>query len=149
MKIFNIKDCFQNDWEEYIIGSREIGKHSVYFVYGEVPRNERRKMGAPKGHDEIIYLLSGEVLIEKDGVETKFSKEQAVYMANDTFTFIALKDCNYIVAGAHTMQHDHQQQAEGRNPISAKLIFYANGGNCKTFFYARMFLPGIHNFRQP
>lgn len=107
MKIFNIKDCYQNDWDEYIIGSREIGKHSVYFVYGEVPRNERRKMGAPKGHDEILYLLSGEALIEKDGVETKFVKEQALYMENDPYTFIALTDCHYMVAGAHTMQHKH------------------------------------------
>ena len=107
MKIFNIRDFYQKEYQEYIIGSREIERHSVYFVYGEIPANGIRQMGAPEGHEEILYLLSGEALLESRGVEKQLAREQAVFMANEPFTFTALTECRYVVAGAHTMVHNH------------------------------------------
>jgi hypothetical protein len=107
MKIFKIRDFYQKEYQEYIIGSKEIERHSVYFVYGEVPVNGIREMGAPEGHEEILFLLSGEAILENRGVKTQFIKEQAVFMANESFTFTALTECRYVVAGAHTMAHHH------------------------------------------
>jgi len=107
MKIFTIRDFYQKEYQEYIIGSREIERHSVYFVYGEVPVNGIREMGAPEGHEEILFLLSGEAVLGSGGVKTQLVKEQAVFMANEPFTFTALTECRYVVAGAHTMTHHH------------------------------------------
>lgn len=99
MKIFNIRDFYQEEYQEYIIGSKEIERHSVYFVYGKVPANEKRQMGAPEGHDEILFLLSGEAVLENKGIETPLIKEQAVYMpSNETSTFTALTECRYVSA---------------------------------------------------
>ncbi len=107
MKLFNIRDLYREKYREYIVGSEEIGKHSVYLVYGEALRGEKREM-APGGHDEILFLLSGEAELENKKTKMPLKKEQAVYMSpNEAFTFTAKSDCKYIVAGTHTTLHEH------------------------------------------
>jgi mannose-6-phosphate isomerase-like protein (cupin superfamily) len=107
MKLFNIRDFYQEKYKEYIIGSKEIEKHSVYLVYGEVYPKEKRQM-APNGHDEILFLLSGEAELEGGGSKTPLEKGQAVYMNPDeAFVFTALTECRYVVAGAHAAPHSH------------------------------------------
>jgi mannose-6-phosphate isomerase-like protein (cupin superfamily) len=107
MKVFNIRDLYREQYKEYIVGSEEIQKHSIYLVYGEASRAERRLM-APNGHDEILFLISGEAVLEHNNVRTPLSKEQAVYMKPDeAFTFQALTDCRYVIAGTHVAPHEH------------------------------------------
>jgi glyoxylate utilization-related uncharacterized protein len=107
MKLFNIRDHYREKYREYIVGSEEIGKHSVYLVYGEASRGEKREM-APNGHDEILFLLSGDAQLSNRAAEISLEKEQAVYMSPDeSFTFTAKSDCKYIVAGTHTTPHGH------------------------------------------
>jgi glyoxylate utilization-related uncharacterized protein len=107
MKLFNIRDLYREKYREYIVGSEEIGKHSVYLVYGEASRGEKREM-APNGHDEILFLLSGDAQLSNRDAEISLEKEQAVYMSpEESFTFTAKSDCKYIVAGTHTTPHGH------------------------------------------
>ncbi len=107
MKLFNIRELYKEKYKEYIVGSEQIGKHSVYLVYGEVPEGEKREM-APQGHDEILFLLSGDAELENKNIKTFLEKEQAVYMGPDeAFMLTALSDCKYIVAGTHTTPHSH------------------------------------------
>lgn len=107
MKLFNIRDLYREKYREYIVGSEEIGKHSVYLVYGEASRGEKREM-APNGHDEILFLLSGDAQLSNRNMEISLETEQAVYMSPDeSFTFTAKSDCKYIVAGTHTTPHGH------------------------------------------
>lgn len=107
MKLFNIRDLYREKYREYIVGSEEIGKHSVYLVYGEASRSEKREM-APNGHDEILFLLAGDAQLSNRDTEISLEKEQAVYMSPDeSFTFTAKSDCKYIVAGTHTTPHGH------------------------------------------
>ncbi len=107
MKLFNIRDLYREKYREYIVGSEEIGKHSVYLVYGEASRGEKREM-APNGHDEILFLLSGDAELSNRDAKISLEKEQAVYMSPDeSFTFTAKSDCKYIVAGTHTTPHGH------------------------------------------
>ncbi len=107
MKLFNIRDLYREKYKEYIVGSEELGKHSVYLVYGEASRGEKREM-APNGHDEILFLLSGDAKLENSEGNLSLKKEQAVYMSpEEAFTFTALSDCNYVVAGTHTKPHGH------------------------------------------
>ncbi len=107
MKLFNIRDLYREKYREYIVGSEEIGKHSVYLVYGEASRGEKREM-VPNGHDEILFLLSGDAQLSNKDAEISLEKEQAVYMSPDeSFIFTAKSDCKYIVAGTHTTPHGH------------------------------------------
>ncbi|VVB92879.1 Uncharacterised protein [uncultured archaeon] len=107
MKLFNIRELYKEKYKEYIVGSEQLGKHSVYLVYGEVPKSEKREM-APQGHDEILFLLSGDAELENNEIKLTLKKEQAVYMSPDeAFTFTALSECKYIVAGTHTTPHSH------------------------------------------
>ncbi len=107
MKLFNIRELYKEKYKEYIVGSEEIKKHSVYLVYGEAAGGEKRQM-IPAGHDEILFLLSGEARLENKDIKITLEKEQAVYMSPDeAFTFTALSDCIYVVAGTHTAQHGH------------------------------------------
>ncbi len=107
MKLFNIRELYKEKYKEYIVGSEQIGKHSVYLVYGEVPEGEKREM-VPQGHDEILFMLSGKAELRNKDIKISLEKEQAVYMSPDeAFTFTALSDCKYIVAGTHTTPHSH------------------------------------------
>ncbi|MGB8217741.1 MAG: hypothetical protein WCE94_10620 [Candidatus Methanoperedens sp.] len=107
MKLFNIRELYKEKYKEYIVGSEQLGKHSVYLVYGEVTEGEKREM-APQGHDEILFLLSGDAKLENNDTKISLKKEQAVYMSPDeAFTFTAQNDCKYIVAGTHTTPHSH------------------------------------------
>ncbi len=107
MKLFNIRELYKEKYKEYIVGSEQTGKHSVYLVYGEVPKDEKREM-APQGHDEILFLLSGKAELENEDIKTSLEKEQAVFIGPDeAFTFTAQSDCKYIVAGTHTTPHSH------------------------------------------
>jgi hypothetical protein len=109
MKVFNIRDFYNKNYKEYIIGSKELGKHSVYLVYGEVSGGEKREM-APGGHDEIVFMLEGDALFENSDTNEKMTlkKEEAIYLdPEQTFLFAALTDCRYVVAGTHTVPHAH------------------------------------------
>ncbi len=107
MKIFNIRNHYHEKYREYIVGSAETGRHSVYLVYGEAVCDEKRTM-APDGHDEILFILDGEAELKNDAEKILIGKEQAVSLdADESFTFTALTDCRYIVAGTHTTPHDH------------------------------------------
>lgn len=107
MKLFNIRELYKEKYREYIVGSADIGKHSVYLVYGEAAGNEQRDM-TPDGHDEILFLLSGEALLENSDRRITLGKDQAVYLEPDeSFTFTALSECRYVVAGTHTVPHTH------------------------------------------
>ncbi len=107
MKLFNIRELYREKHREYIVGSADTGRHSVYLVYGEAAGGEKRSM-TPDGHDEILFLLSGEALLENSGESIPLKPEQAVFLGPDeSFTLTALSDCRYVVAGTHTAPHAH------------------------------------------
>jgi mannose-6-phosphate isomerase-like protein (cupin superfamily) len=107
MKVYNIRNLYREKYQEYILGSAELGKHSVYLAYGEASCNEERTM-TPEGHDEILFILEGKAELKSSTNATTIGKEQAVYLnPSESFTFTALTDCRYIIAGAHATPHEH------------------------------------------
>jgi hypothetical protein len=108
MKLFNLREFYQKDYQEYIVGTNETGSRSAYLAYGEVSENDKRTM-APNGHDEILFLLSGEAVLEGQDLKTSLKQEQVVYMEPDeVFTFTALTECRYVIAGGHPVMHEHK-----------------------------------------
>jgi mannose-6-phosphate isomerase-like protein (cupin superfamily) len=107
MKLLNLREHYSEKYQEYILGSVATGRHSVYLVYGEMAKNASKTM-APDGHDEILLLLSGAAFLEKQGERLILQPEQAVTIDPDeVFTFTAQEDCRYLVAGTHTIAHEH------------------------------------------
>jgi|MudIll2142460700_1097286.scaffolds.fasta_scaffold69213_3 glyoxylate utilization-related uncharacterized protein len=107
MKVFDIRDLYREKYKEYVLGSAELGKHTVYLAYGEASRNEVRTM-APDGHDEILFIVEGQVELKSSTNTIMMRKEQAVYLTpSESFTLTALTDCRYIIAGAHAAPHEH------------------------------------------
>lgn len=107
MKILNLRELYSEKYREYIVGSAVTGRHGVYLVYGEAAGNEKREM-SPGGHDEILLLLEGEAVLANGAGKIPLRKEQAVSLDSDgSFTFIALTDCRYVVAGTHIVPHEH------------------------------------------
>jgi len=107
MKILDIRDCYNDKYREYIVGSAATGRHGVYLVYGEAAKDEKREM-SPVGHDEILFLLEGRAVLENLTDIISLGKEQAVPLDPDgSFTFTALTDCRYLVAGTHITPHEH------------------------------------------
>ncbi len=104
MKLFTVRNHFQESYQEYIIGSRETGKHTVYLVLGEIRKGETRPL-VPNGHDEILFLISGDATLEAASGKVPLAAEQAVSMdPEERFVLSALSDCRYVVAGAHPPQ---------------------------------------------
>ena len=107
MKKFKIREMFNAKYNEYIVGSAATGRHGVYLVYGEAAANEEREM-SPGGHDEILFLLEGEALLTNGGERIPIAKEDAVSFDPDgSYTFVAQRDCRYVVAGTHITPHEH------------------------------------------
>lgn len=107
MKKFKVREMFNAKYREYIVGSEATGRHGVYLVYGEVSANEEREM-APGGHDEILFLLEGDALLIKGGIRIPIAKEEAIsFDPDESFTFVAQRDCRYVVAGTHITPHVH------------------------------------------
>ena len=80
-------------------------EESPGFSRGRGFKKDRKRKNMVK---EILLLLTGDAKLENKEIKTILKKEQAVYMSPDeAFTFIAMSDCKYIVAGTHTTPHDH------------------------------------------
>ena len=107
MKKFKVREMFNAKYKEYIVGSSATGRHGVYLVYGEAAANEEREM-APGGHDEILFLLEGDALLINGGTRIPIAKEEAVsFDPDESFIFVAQRDCRYVVAGTHITPHEH------------------------------------------
>jgi len=107
VKKFNMREMFNPKYQEYIVGSSATGRHGVYLVFGEVPANQEREM-VPGGHDEILFLMEGEALLVNGGKKMPIAKEEAVsFDPDESYTFVAQRDCRYVVAGTHITAHEH------------------------------------------
>jgi hypothetical protein len=107
MKILDIRELYSVKYREYIVDSSTTGRHGVYLVYGEAAKNEQREM-SPGGHDEILFLLEGDAVLEYYGKKVDLKKEHAVSLDPEgSIKFLALEDCRYVVAGTHIVPHEH------------------------------------------
>ena len=106
MEPLNLRDYYNGDYREFIVGEAVTGHHNIYLAYGEASAGERREMGS-EGHEEILLVLAGEVLMENGKVRVRLEREQTVYLpADESWSLTALADSRYVVAGGHAaVQH--------------------------------------------
>lgn len=74
------------------------------------PGEKEKKTGPGKGHEEIIYIINGEIDITGLEQNVSLKKGEAFFLADGTSAKLSNKTderCYYVIAGGHTLQHSH------------------------------------------
>ena len=102
MKIVRIKDHFDTTFKEYVVGPKQTASRGIYLVLGEMKEGEVRRLGPGEGHEEILAVQSGQVLVRAGGDERELGEGEAVYLGPDFEGEIEARDAvSYFSAGGH------------------------------------------------
>ncbi|MEW6110447.1 MAG: hypothetical protein AB1632_14980 [Nitrospirota bacterium] len=81
MKIYNVSDLALRNNGEYVLGSSDLRTHACYLIYGLLDENEKRRVIKPgKGHEEIVCLVKGEVMLFSEEKSFTLRQGQAVHL---------------------------------------------------------------------
>ncbi|MBI5641014.1 MAG: hypothetical protein HZA17_11370 [Nitrospirae bacterium] len=111
MKIYNVSEAAINNEGEFVLGSAELKTQACYLVYGFLTEGEKgRELKPGKGHEEIICIARGEVILRRGDEETRVRQGEAFYMkGEETYLMYnrAVGETLYVIAGGHTEEHHH------------------------------------------
>jgi hypothetical protein len=98
MKVFRIKDHYQKESDEYVLGPHELGNEIGYMVWGEIGPGEKKLLKPGSGHEEIILVIDGEAALENGG--GVISKGEAFYLESGESVLLWPADGVHIRRGA-------------------------------------------------
>ncbi len=111
MIIYDISELASENKGEYVLGSADLHSHACYLVYGVLNPDEKGRMIKPgKGHEEIVCLVQGEVMLRGESETFNLKPGQAVYLRGEESY---LMDNNgegnavYVISGGHSEGHHH------------------------------------------
>ncbi|NHI92396.1 MAG: cupin domain-containing protein [Candidatus Lokiarchaeota archaeon] len=112
LKINIIEECEKSKNKEFYYGALINKKiEDVYIGYGYLEPKERRdNFGPGKGHEEIILLLNGEMMMCFQDEDVMMKKGDSVHIPSGLKVEIENLTNNkleFVVAGGHTVQHVH------------------------------------------
>ena len=111
MTIYNISELASENKGEYVLGSADLHTHACYLVYGVLNPDEKGRMINPgKGHEEIVCLVYGEVMLRGESETFNLKPGQAVYLKGNGEFFMDNKgrdDAIYVISGGHSEGHHH------------------------------------------
>jgi len=109
-KIFNLDELSTQAGGEYVLGLKALKTHAVYMVYGSLkPGDDGRKLLPGKGHEEILCITMGEVVV--DGLNGSFIMKsgEAFHLREDDEYHLKNEsehEVKYVLAGGHPpVQH--------------------------------------------
>ena len=102
MKIVCIRDHFDARFKEYIVGPKQTSSKGIYLVLGEMKKGEVRRLGPGEGHEEILTVQSGRIVIRAEEEERELGEGDAIYVGPEFQGEIeAREDASYLSAGGH------------------------------------------------
>ncbi|MBN1801184.1 MAG: hypothetical protein JW891_06725 [Candidatus Lokiarchaeota archaeon] len=110
---YNLKEkCECSKDKEFFYGAKvnkKIKDAYLGLCYLE-PNETNRKAGPGKGHEEILFLLNGKIIIVSDGKEIILNEGEVFFIPNGKK--ILLSNLNdeksyFIISGGHTRHHSH------------------------------------------
>lgn len=111
MNIYNVLDLALNNKGEYVLGSADLKSHACYLVYGILKSGETgRTIKHGKGHEEIICLVQGEVLLRGEAESFNLKQGQAFHLKGEEAFFMdnnENSDAVYVISGGHSEGHHH------------------------------------------
>jgi glyoxylate utilization-related uncharacterized protein len=111
MKIFDIIDLALKNGGEYVLGAADLHTHACYLIYGVLRLREKGRVISPgKGHEEIICLIQGEVLLHGDDKPVSLRPGQSFYLKGEEKYLMdneGKSDAVYVISGGHSEAHSH------------------------------------------
>ncbi|HBU05796.1 MAG TPA: hypothetical protein DEA95_04290 [Nitrospiraceae bacterium] len=112
MHIYNVSDLALNNECECVLGSTDLKTHACYLFYGVLKLDEKERLiKAGKGHEEIVCLTSGEVLLKGEKETFNLKQGQAFHIKGDEAYLMdnaGSVDAVYVIAGGHSEAHNHK-----------------------------------------
>lgn len=108
-KIFNLKEHVYREGE-YLIGSEATGSHACYLIYGVLRKDSMREITPGKGHEEILAVIEGSIVVSDGKNKYSLFKGQAIHLRDDEKIEISLDEGElaiYIIAGGHSDASHH------------------------------------------
>lgn len=111
MDIFNVIDLAEKNGGEYVLGSADLHTHACYLIYGVLRENEKGRVISPgRGHEEIICLVEGEVLVYREEETYSLKTGQTFHLKGETKYIMDNKGKDkavYVISGGHSENHSH------------------------------------------
>ncbi len=109
MKVHNVKSLAEKADGEYVLGLGDLGTHAVYLIYGFLqPGEGGRKLHPGKGHEEILCVVQGEVVVDLSGETLSLKSGEAVHLGEDDEFYLknnGRETAYYVLAGGHPPEH--------------------------------------------
>ena len=111
--IYNLKEkCHESSDKEFFYGAK-INKNikDVYLGLGFLDPNESDRIEGPgEGHEEILYLVDGQIQIVTPSEKFTLQEGQTYFISDGLKVYLnnlTDKRCYFIIAGGHTVHHSH------------------------------------------
>ena len=111
--IINLKnECEKASIKEYFYGAK-INKaiKDVYLGLGYLEPNEKnRKEGPSKGHEELLFILDGQIKMKFKDKEVILNEGEIIHLPEKTnvkLENLTDKKIFFIIAGGHIKKHSH------------------------------------------
>lgn len=105
MKVFNARALAEDSDGEYVLGLRDLTTHAVYLIYGFLrPGEGGRKLHPGKGHEEILCVVQGELIIDAHGETVSLKSGEALHLREDDEFYLkneGEETAYYVLAGGH------------------------------------------------
>lgn len=110
MKTYDLGDLAGKSGGEYVLGLKDLKTHAVYIVYGFLEAGEGgRKLLPGRGHEEILFVVGGEIVVETPVGEVKMGFGEALHLREDDEYYLRNPGGDtacYVLAGGHPpVQH--------------------------------------------
>ena len=110
-KIFEVSDMARKSDGEYVLGSEDLKTHACYLVYGSLaPLEKGRTLRPGAGHEEIVCLVSGEVILRGQAGDFMLKAGQAFHLSGEesyTMENAYPGSSVYVISGGHSAPHKH------------------------------------------
>lgn len=113
MKIYDVsKLASAEKAREYVLGSKALGTHACYLIYGAMEPAETGRLLRPGGgHEEIICVVGGEAILRGGHGSFQLLAGQAIHLRGEEGIHMDNASDNeplvYIAAGGHSESHSH------------------------------------------
>jgi len=113
IKKFNLKEnCINSRKKEFYYGAKFNKKiKDVYLGMGFLdPKEENRKVGPSRKHEEILLVVSGKIKIASKNAELILDEGEVYFMPDGQkikLNNLTEQRSYFIIAGGHTKHHKH------------------------------------------
>lgn len=109
MKSYDLRTLAAQEGGEYVLGMKDLHTHACYMIYGILKPGEKNRLVKPgSGHEEILCVVIGELVMHTPGGDTRLEAGHAIHIKEDeSFNISNPSDETvvYVMAGGHSRPH--------------------------------------------